>query len=119
MTAQPNRTAAAGGLSGYDRLLEERIELGRLYMDYLSHLRLAAPQAVMLFRRVLHLDAQLSADPRYDADHLDVVSVAEDARFHQPPLVPVDHDSVPCSLCRKVALGLDLDVVLPHHRKAA
>ena len=119
MTAQPIRADRGCAASDYDRLLEERIELGRLYMDYLSHLRLTAPQAVLLFHRVLHLDAQLSADSRYDGDHLAVVSVAEDARFHQPPAVPLDHDSAPCGLCRKLRLGLGVDVVLPHHGEAA
>jgi hypothetical protein len=111
VTTQPIRQSPSS--DAYERLLAERIALGRLYMDYLCHSRLAAPQAVMLFRRVLHLDALLASDERYDHDHLEVVSAREDARYHRPPLtVPPDHDAQPCGLCRKMALEFDLDLVL-------
>lgn len=111
MTAQPIMQPSMS--DGYEQLLAERIALGRLYMDYLCHSRLAAPQAIMLFRRVLHLDALLASDERYDRDYLEVVSAREDARFHRPPLtVPPDHDAQPCGLCHKMALELDLNLVL-------
>lgn len=118
MTTQPIQQPHVG--DDYTRLLRRRIDLGRLFMDFLCHGRQTAPEAVMLFRRVLHLDAVLSADDRYDRDHLELVSVREDARYHQPPrTVPEDHDIQPCGLCRK--LGLDLDpglVRVPRERAA-
>lgn len=113
MTAQPIDNRLALVPDPYDKALAERIVLGRLYMDYLSHLRLTAPQAVLLFRRVLDLDARLSKDDRYDHDHLEIVAPREDARFHQPPETPADHTVSPCRLCRRQRLGLDVDVVLP------
>ncbi|MDB5478852.1 MAG: hypothetical protein JWM96_1347 [Alphaproteobacteria bacterium] len=118
MTAQPINPPSASAV--YEQAMRERIALGRLYMDYLCHGRTAAPQAILLFRRLLHLDTLLGADERYDQDHLEIVTVREDARFHRPPrTVPSDHDVQPCGLCRKLILDLDQDLVLLPYEGAA
>ena len=97
----------------YEAMLGERIHLGRLLGDALSHLAELTPEAVHVFSRLLVVDAELARSPRYDRDLFDVVLPAEDARLHQPPDVPSDHHWSPCSHCLRVALKLSPDVVLP------
>lgn len=106
MSAQPTHRPA-GTRGDFERLLTQRMRLGIEYMDVLCHGHTEAPAAVMLFRRLLHLDAlltSLSAD--YEAYHLEVLSVREDARYHQPGLdFPADHDVLPCALCCRLPLN--------------
>lgn len=103
----------------YEPLLTERVWLGRLYADHLSHLTESAPQALRVFHSLLRYDAILAGYRRYDADLFRLVIPAEDARMHQPPQRPTDHHWSPCSLCLRHDLQLDPNVVLPTGTKDA
>src|SRR4051794_37719785 len=120
MHTQPTPPGRGRSRSPYPSLLAERLRLGRLYADHLSHLQTATPQALLLFTRLLSFDAALARCGRYDHDLMPVVTPAEDRRIHFPPDSPVDHDTVPCALCLGQALGLTaVTVLLPATRQAA
>lgn len=94
----------------YEKLLGERILVGRLYVDHISH---GAPfeDAERLFTRVAELEEQLQCYARYSFDEYCKVSMVEDDRWHMPgdpPAVGPD-----CGLCAKLELHVVRDLVLP------
>lgn len=93
----------------YERLLEERVTIGRLYVDALCH-RAAIADAERLFTRLQRLDSQLDRFRRYSHDQLRLVMPAEDDRWHVPGEPPAGPE---CRLCVKQDLGLLLQMVLP------
>ncbi|GAA3565719.1 hypothetical protein GCM10022197_21980 [Microlunatus spumicola] len=90
----------------YERLLEERITIGRLYVDALCH---RTTDAERLFRNVHRLDRRLDRFRRYCHDQLRIVTPAEDERWHVPGEPP---PSPGCRLCVKQDLGLLLQMAL-------
>ena len=97
----------------YEPLLSERMLLGRLLADALSHLADLTPEALRVFDRLLGVDAELATFRRYDRDLFDRVLPVEDARVHHPPSVPADHHEAPCAHCLRASLGLGPGIVLP------
>ncbi|MBY9074217.1 hypothetical protein K1X13_05210 [Nocardioides sp. WL0053] len=93
----------------YEQLLEERIKIGRIYVDALCH-RAAMADAERLFRNVERLDGQLDRFRRYSQDQFRQVMPAEDDRWHVPGQPPAGPE---CHLCAKQDLGLLLQMVLP------
>ena len=94
----------------YEQLLRERVTLGVLYVDTLSH-GPAMEDAVTLYGRIKQLDRALSRFRRYSHDEHRVVMASEDDRWHVPGQPPA---SLPqCRLCIKAGLGLPLHLVLP------
>lgn len=103
----------------YEVLLNERLWLGKLYADHLSHLDEVTPKALLLFQRLLTVDAALGRYRRYDRDLFARVIPTENERIHQPPDTPADHRWAPCSLCLTTALHLEPGtVLLPAARSA-
>ena len=94
----------------YEKLLRERLDLGRRYVDTLSH---GSPfdDAHRLFQSLDRLDRELRRFRRYRLDEYCVVMAAEDERWHVPGEPPI---SVPaCALCLRDQLVLPRDLVLP------
>lgn len=103
-------TPIAGRQPGrYEHLLDERILIGRLYVDALCH-RAAMDDAERLYTYVQRLDGALDRFRRYSHDHLVRVMAAEDERWHVPGEPPSGPE---CRLCAKQDLALLVDMVLP------
>jgi hypothetical protein len=100
----------------YERLLNERITLGRLYVDDVSH---GAPfgDATRLFAQIQRLDRQLDRFRRYRWDENRLVATAEDERWHVPGEPPSSNPE--CNLCVKHQLHLPRTLVLPISPPAA
>ena len=93
----------------YEHLLEERITLGRLYVDALCH-RAAMGDAERLYTHIHRLDAALDRFRRYSHDQFRLVMPAEDDRWHVPGEPPAGPE---CHLCAKHDLSLLVHMVLP------
>jgi hypothetical protein len=103
MTRQTTTTAR------YEQLLDERIRLGRLYVDTVSH---GEPyeDALRLYNQMSRLDQQLDRYRRYACDEYRLVMTAENERWHVPGQPPTG--SPECGLCIKHALAIPRDLVL-------
>lgn len=109
--SQPTPTWALRPPSArYEHLLLERVTMGALYVDALSH-GAAMDDAMLLFGRIRQLDRSLGRFRRYSHDEHRVVVPAEDERWHVPGQPPVSLP--PCRLCIKASLLLPLQLVLP------
>lgn len=100
----------------YELLLAERITVGRLYVDNVSH---GAPfgDATRLFAQIQRLDRQLDRFRRYRWDESQLVTAAEDERWHVPGEPPSGNPE--CNLCVKHQLHLPRTLVLPNSPQAA
>jgi hypothetical protein len=94
----------------YEQLLQERVIIGVLYVDALSH-GSVMDDAVRLFTRARQLDRALGRFRRYGHDEVRIVMAAEDDRWHVPGQPPATLPT--CRLCIKAALSLPLQIVLP------
>lgn len=101
----------------YEKLLAERITMGRLYVDNVSH---GAPfeDATRIFDQINLLEKELDAFRRFRCDEYRVVMSAEDQRWHVPGQPPVGGPE--CGLCVKAQLHVSRILVLhPHVNESA
>lgn len=100
----------------YHKLLTERITMGRLYVDNVSH---GAPfeDATRIFDRINLLEKELDAFRRFRCDEYRVVLRAEDERWHVPGQPPLGDPE--CGLCVKVQLHVSRTLVLRPHPQAS
>jgi len=95
----------------YTRLLGLRITAGRQLIDELSH---GVHAVQSLYEECTRLDEMLDAFGWYRRDHDEQVVEAEVRRFHTPGHTrATDDEQIPCSLCRKAAVELDLATIIP------
>ena len=95
----------------YARLLGLRLTAGRQLIDELCH---GVHAVDWLYQECTRLDDMLEQFTWYQRDYDEHVVAAEVRRFHTPGHTrATDDEQIPCSLCRKAAVELDLATVIP------